>query len=81
MDDYPTCSPSSVSYNSSMPHDITTSSPQFLDPAGDWHLQSGSAAIDAGATLTTITNDFEKNPRPTPGDPVQNYDVGACQHQ
>jgi hypothetical protein len=38
--------------------------PRFVDPAsGDFHLGSGSAALDVGAT-TAITTDIDGDPRP-----------------
>ena len=40
--------------------------------ATDYHLQAGSPAIDAGATVA-VTDDFDGNPRPQ----GQAYDIGA----
>lgn len=50
------------------------SDPSFLNSgSNDFHLQSGSAAIDAGATLTEVTTDFDGNVRPQ----GSAYDIGA----
>jgi len=39
--------------------------PMFVDAAnGDYHLQAGSACIDAGTTANAPTEDMEGNPRP-----------------
>jgi hypothetical protein len=34
---------------------ISNQDPRFVNPTSDWHLQSGSPAIAAGASLTTAT--------------------------
>ena len=43
--------------------------PAGIDTSG--HLLVGSAAIDAGTTLTQVTDDFDKQQRYPP------YDIGA----
>ncbi|HEX9118168.1 MAG TPA: choice-of-anchor Q domain-containing protein, partial [Anaerolineae bacterium] len=49
------------------------SDPRFVNPGkGDYHLQPGSPAINAGANLG-ITVDLDGNPRPALG----GYDIGA----
>lgn len=54
----------------------TTSDPLWVDPAGlDFHLQSASPAIDAGANVG-LTEDFEGNPVPQGAAP----DIGACEY-
>jgi len=51
-----------------------SSDPKFLNAGNnDFHLQSGSAAINAGATLTAVTSDFDGNVRPQDGA----FDIGA----
>ncbi len=46
----------------------------FVDPtANDYHLASGSIAINTGVTLTAVTDDIEGQPRPQ--GPA--YDIGA----
>jgi parallel beta-helix repeat protein len=51
-----------------------TSNPRFVDAAnGDFRLQSGSPAIDAGQTLSDIQDDFAGLPRPQGA----GYDIGA----
>ena len=51
--------------------------PRFISPAwgtdGDYHLQALSPAIDAGATIASVTNDLDGNPRPI----GSGYDIGA----
>jgi hypothetical protein len=49
-----------------------TGDPLFVNPGvGDYHLQSGSAAIDAGINAG-ITEDFEGDARPL----LNGFDVG-----
>ncbi len=51
-----------------------TFAPKFVDAANfDFHLQTGSPAIDAGTTVTQVVNDFDDVARPQGSD----YDVGA----
>ena len=45
--------------------------PRFVAP-GDYHLQAGSPAVDAGYAVP-VTNDYEGRPRPQ----GQGYDIGA----
>src|SRR5262249_5336155 len=48
--------------------------PLFVNTATfDYHLQTGSPAIDAGLTLTMVSNDFEGHSRPQ--GPA--FDIGA----
>jgi len=50
---------------SSHPNDIWGVDPRFVDPAnGNYHLQSGSPAIDAGITHPMVTLDFDFLVRP-----------------
>ncbi len=53
---------------------IATPEELFADPAADdYHLQPGSPAIDAGATLADVPTDLEGTPRPV--GPA--FDIGA----
>ncbi|HEV8725280.1 MAG TPA: LamG-like jellyroll fold domain-containing protein [Candidatus Binatia bacterium] len=55
-----------------------TTDPQFVNPsASDFHLQSTSPAIDAGATLTEVATDLSGVARPQ----RQAYDIGAYEFQ
>jgi len=51
-----------------------TTDPLFMNAAnGNFHLLSGSPAIDAGQTLTDVLDDFDKITRPQ----GSTYDIGA----
>lgn len=53
---------------------IENSNPEFVSAAAEnFYLTSGSPAIHAGVTITSVTNDYVGNPRPE-GSP---YDIGA----
>jgi hypothetical protein len=57
---------------------------KFVDPAGDWHVMSGSVAIGHGTSVSDVPFDYEGNPRPTPPGgtpPTGVYDIGAYQHR
>jgi hypothetical protein len=55
-----------------------TNDPRFVDPSGDFHLQSDSPCINAGKnSFMAGTNDLDGNPRIV-GDTV---DVGAYEYQ
>ncbi len=55
---------------------IATPSDLFVDPANfDYHLKSGSPAIDAGTTLTDVIFDLEGVSRPQPQGSA--YDIGC----
>ncbi len=59
---------------------IITSSPRFTDPEiGDFSLQRGSPAIDAGTSSNAPSTDIAGNPRPDDGDEdgVAQVDLGA----
>src|SRR5215217_7699497 len=43
---------------------IATPAQLFVDPSGDFHLKTGSPAIDAGTTLASVGDDLDGNPRP-----------------
>lgn len=58
------------------PHDISAD-PLFLDPVnGDFRLQAGSPAINAGVTLPEVTTDILGIPRPQ----GSAYDIGAYEY-
>ncbi len=46
--------------------------------AADFHLQSGSPAINSGSPVNAPNNDFEGNARPQPAG--GNYDIGAYEY-
>ncbi len=50
-----------------------TSNPLFVSDSSDFHLQTGSPAIDAGLTLSAVTFDLDGTARPQGGA----YDIGA----
>ena len=50
--------------------------PLFVNPGSDFHLQSTSPAIDAGLTLSEVTEDYEHNSRPQ----GSGYDIGAYEY-
>ncbi len=51
--------------------------PLFVDaPGGDFHLQAGSPARDAGITLAEVPDDFDYQARPFGSD----YDMGADEY-
>ena len=61
--------------NTTLQNNLTTD-PKFVNAAGgDFHLQAGSPAIDAGQTLAEVTNDFAYGVRPWPAGGA--YDIGA----
>jgi parallel beta-helix repeat protein len=56
--------------------EITGSDPLFVDPAGwNYHLRSGSPAIDAGITVPWLVDDIDGDARPWPTGGA--YDIGA----
>ncbi|MCK4830178.1 right-handed parallel beta-helix repeat-containing protein, partial [bacterium] len=56
------------------PTDLWQVNPRFVDAANyDLHLQPDSPCIDAGATLSDVTNDLDGSPRPQGA----GYDIGA----
>jgi hypothetical protein len=60
--------------------DYVEGDPLFLDPSGaDFHLQSGSPAIDQGSAVDAPTNDLDGRLRPWDGDGdgMVGYDIGA----
>lgn len=58
-------------------HDLWDIDPKFVNPAqNDFHLQSNSPAIDAGVTLSEVTNDYDGNPCPQGTE----YDIGAHEY-
>ena len=55
-----------------------TSNPLFVDASsGDFHIQSGSPAIDAGITLTEVSTGIDGTPRPQGAA----YDIGAYEYR
>jgi hypothetical protein len=58
-------------------HNLTTDNPLFVNPAGaNFHLQSGSPAINSGTSLNAPTTDFDGNSRPQGA----GYDIGAYEY-
>jgi hypothetical protein len=62
---------STVSYTTS--GNITTSDPLFVNSASDWHLQTGSPAINSGLPVCEVNDDYDGVTRPQGGA----YDMGA----
>jgi parallel beta-helix repeat protein len=59
---------------STMHHNLTTQDPLFVNAsAGDFHIRSGSPAINAGVTLGAVTHDFFGAKRPV----GSAYDLGV----
>ena len=51
--------------------------PKFIDLSGhDFHLQSSSPCVDAGVSLSQVTDDFDSNSRPQGSAP----DIGAYEY-
>jgi hypothetical protein len=62
------------SYNHS--GDLWNVNPDFSNAAtGDYHLQAISPAIDAGLTLSDVSNDYDGSPRPQ----GKTFDIGAME--
>ncbi len=58
-------------------HNLIGTDPLFVDAGGDdFHLQAGSPAIDAGATIAGVTTDIAGVPRPNGAA----YDIGAYEY-
>jgi len=56
---------------------LSTPEALFVNPSGnDFHLKSGSPAINAGKTLSEVTNDRDGNSRPQ----GSAYDIGAYEY-
>jgi hypothetical protein len=54
--------------------DVVEGDPRFVNPSGgDFHLQGGSPAIDAGSSDDAPVDDFDGSPRPQRA----GYDIGA----
>ncbi len=60
----PTCSSLTANLNSD---------PLFVNPPSDFHLQSGSPAIDSGVTISNLLTDFDGITRPQ----LTAFDLGA----
>jgi len=59
------------------PHELNGVNPQFVNPAvNDYHLQPTSPVINAGITLSNVTNDYDGNSRPQGA----GYDIGAYEY-
>jgi parallel beta-helix repeat protein len=60
------------------PNDLWGANPLFVDPINlNYRLRAGSPCIDAGITLSDMTDDFESRPRPIGA----GYDIGAYEYQ
>jgi len=58
-------------------HDLWDIDPLFINPAyGDFHLQGGSPARNAGISLAEVANDFDGTNRPQ----GSGYDIGAYEY-
>jgi len=58
-------------------HNLTSQDPKFANPSGgDFHLQSGSPAVDTGSSLNAPNSDFDGNFRPR----GIGYDKGAFEY-
>lgn len=67
--------PSASTYDRSK--EIWAVDPKFVNPtSNDYHLQSTSPAINAGATLSDVTNDYDGNSRPQGA----GYDIGPFEY-
>ena len=56
-------------------HNLWATNPKFISTT-DYHLQSTSPAINAGITLSGVTNDYDGNSRPQGA----GYDIGAYEY-
>lgn len=75
--DYNTVYRSSGSYTEIRePHDVWALDPQFVNPSSDWSLQASSPCIDKGASLTSVSDDFNGTSRPQ----GSGYDIGAIEY-
>jgi len=64
--------------NTTLQNNLTDQDPRFVNPAAsDFHLQPGSPAIDAGASLTEIPTDVDGISRPQ----GSAYDIGAYEYR
>jgi hypothetical protein len=62
--------------NTTLSNNLTTD-PLFVNATGsDFHLKSGSAAVDKGITLSEVSDDHEGTPRPAGA----SYDIGADEY-
>ena len=58
-------------------HNLFGTNPLFVNAAAnDFHLQSGSPAIDAGTSIGAPTTDFDGNTRPQ----GSGYDIGPYEY-
>jgi parallel beta-helix repeat protein len=58
-------------------NNLIGTNPMFVNPnTGDFRLQTGSPAIDAGTTVASVTSDISGVPRPQGGA----YDIGAYEY-
>lgn len=75
-------------YDWSKSSSITVENNVFTDPMfvnasqNDFHLQSGSPAIDSGLSASGLVTDIDGNPRPMDGDSdgAAEYDIGAYEY-
>jgi Right handed beta helix region len=69
--------PSKIISQLTYPNDLVNLNPQFVNLATfDLHLRTNSAAIDRGATLSTVTTDRDGVPRPQ----GSAWDIGAYEY-
>ena len=60
------------------PYDLWGINPLFVNTTNyNFHLKIGSPCINAGATISDVTDDYDNNPRPS----GVAYDIGAFEYQ
>jgi PKD repeat protein len=61
----------------SQSHELWAKDPKFVSPSnGNFHIQSSSPCVNAGASLSQVTDDFDGNSRPQ----GSSWDTGAFEY-